>query len=141
MKHVIKDFWGEYRFLSNFHPAEVKYCNRIYPTSEHAYQAAKSTKKYIREYVASLETPGKAKRYGQNIALRPHWEELKIGIMYRIVYNKFKQNPDLRKLLLATKSAELIEGNTWNDTFWGVCKGKGTNWMGVILMQVRSQLI
>ena len=33
-----------------------------------------------------------------------------------------------------------IEGNTWNDTFWGVCNGQGQNWLGKILMLVRSEL-
>lgn len=45
-------------------------------------------------------------------------------------------------MLLATGSEELIQGNTWNDTFWGVNHQhpKGLNHLGRILMDVRSQL-
>ena len=34
----------------------------------------------------------------------------------------------------------LEEGNTWHDTYWGVCNGKGKNKLGKILMQVREEL-
>jgi predicted NAD-dependent protein-ADP-ribosyltransferase YbiA (DUF1768 family) len=53
---------------------------------------------------------------------------------------KFSTHQELRERLLATGEAELIEGNTWNDTFWGVCKGEGQNWLGKILMEVRKEL-
>ena len=33
-----------------------------------------------------------------------------------------------------------VEGNNWNDTFWGVCRGKGRNELGKVLMKVRSEL-
>jgi len=45
---------------------------------------------------------------------------------------------DLRAKLLATGNEELIEGNTWGDTFWGVCDGKGLNKLGQLLMVVRQ---
>ena len=46
----------------------------------------------------------------------------------------------LRAKLLATGDAELIEGNYWHDTFWGMCNGKGENHLGRLLMEVRSEL-
>ena len=42
--------------------------------------------------------------------------------------------------LLATGKATLVEGNSWGDTFWGVCRGKGKNMLGKILMRVRKRL-
>lgn len=39
---VIDRFSGEYRFLSNFYLAEVELDGEVYPTVEHAFQAAKS---------------------------------------------------------------------------------------------------
>ena len=42
--------------------------------------------------------------------------------------------------LLATGDAELVEGNTWGDRFWGVSGGNGLNWLGRLLMEVRSDL-
>jgi len=59
--------------------------------------------------------------------------------MTDLVRQKFS-NPQLAKQLLDTKDFELIEGNTWGDTFWGVCSGKGQNNLGKILMQIRNEL-
>lgn len=47
---------------------------------------------------------------------------------------------ECRDQLLATGGVELIEGNDWGDAFWGVCGGYGQNWLGVLLMLVRSEL-
>ena len=44
-------------------------------------------------------------------------------------------------MLLDTGGAVLIEGNTWNDTFWGACNGKGLNHLGRILMTLRHDLL
>ena len=53
---------------------------------------------------------------------------------------KFTQNEELKKKLIDTGDATLIEGNTWNDTFWGVCNGVGENNLGKILMKIREEL-
>ena len=60
--------------------------------------------------------------------------------MYNICKLKFIQNPELGKLLLGTKDEELIEGNDWDDTFWGVCNGVGENHLGKTLMKIRDEL-
>lgn len=60
--------------------------------------------------------------------------------MADIVTAKFEQNPELAARLIATAPAELIEGNSWGDTYWGVCGGQGENRLGLILMAVRSKL-
>ena len=84
--------------------------------------------------------PSSAKRKGRRVKLRNDWEEVKDQIMYEIVLNKFSQNEELRKKLIATGDEYLEEGNTWYDTYWGVCNGKGKNKLGKILMQVREEL-
>lgn len=38
--------------------------------------------------------------------------------MTRAVKAKFAQNKDLAKRPIDTGDVTLIEGNTWNDTFW-----------------------
>lgn len=45
----------------------------------------------------------------------------------------------LSEMLEATGDAELIEGNHWGDTFWGVCNGVGQNNLGKLLMAIRSE--
>jgi ribA/ribD-fused uncharacterized protein len=136
----IDKFEGEFAFLSNFYDAEVEYEGIKYPTNEHAFQAAKSLNPARRLEIAMLDTPGKAKRAGRNLQLRHDWEKVKYDVMLDIVFAKFHQHPELATKLLATGDAELIEGNWWNDTTWGVCNGVGSNWLGRILMMVRARL-
>lgn len=132
----INSFHGEYRFLSNFWPVDVTLDGVTYPSVEHAYVAAKTLDVAIRGEILMIELPGDVKRLGRKIKLRSDWEAVKLSIMTDLVRQKFAR-PDLRKLLAMTGKATLIEGNTWGDTFWGVCKGVGENHLGKILMEVR----
>jgi hypothetical protein len=50
------------------------------------------------------------------------------------------KEPLLTRALLATVDADLVEGNTWNDEFWGVCNGSGENNLGRLLVKVREEL-
>jgi len=111
-----------------------------YPTSEHAYQAAKTLNENSRMNISILGTPSEAKRYGKTVQLRADWDEVKLEIMAEIVRAKFIQNPTLREKLLATDDAILEEGNNWGDTYWGVCKGSGENNLGKVLMELRDCL-
>lgn len=137
---IIDSFNGKYRFLSNFYECNVHYEGITYPSSEHAYQAAKSINPEVRKYVAKLPSPSVSKRFGSQIYLRDDWDYIKLSIMRQIVFDKFAHNTDLKNRLLATNSAILIEGNTWNDTYWGMCDGVGDNNLGTVLMQLRSRL-
>lgn len=60
--------------------------------------------------------------------------------MEDIVRSKFSKCEALKNALLRTGEAELVEGNWWEDTFWGACKGVGENHLGRILMKVRKEL-
>lgn len=136
----IDSFKGEFSFLSNFHPSPITINGIEFPTVEHAYQAAKTLDEQERFRIAGLERPGQAKYAGRRVKLRSDWEDVKVEVMTELVRHKFTQNEDLGKSLVATGDAELIEGNTWNDRFWGVCRGKGENHLGKILMKVRDEL-
>jgi ribA/ribD-fused uncharacterized protein len=140
MVNKIDNFSGLYRFLSNFYPATVVFDHDEYPSSEAAYQAAKTFSQEIRNEFRLL-TPGQAKRFGRMIQVRKDWEEVKYGIMYDIVLDKFTRHDHLKKMLLDTGNAYLEEGNTWGDTYWGVCEGVGQNKLGLILMKVRKKLL
>jgi ribA/ribD-fused uncharacterized protein len=137
----IDSFQGEYRFLSNFWPAVVDYEGISYPSVEHAYQSAKTLDRSERRRIAAIAEPGEAKRAGRALPnQRADWEQVKLRVMEDCVRYKFTRHADLREKLLATGTAELIEGNTWNDRFWGVCDGQGENHLGKILMKVRTEL-
>lgn len=141
---AITEFNGSYRFLSNFWPVEIVFEGTQYPSTEHAFQAAKTLNNIERREIAGARTADQAKRMGRNIRLRPDWENVKLQVMYRILKNKF--NPkgtdaqrELAQHLDGTGNLELIEGNYWGDTFWGVCRGKGANHLGKLLMQIREE--
>lgn len=135
---MIDSFSREYFFLSNFYKVEIEYEGIIYPTLEHAYQAAKTLDLKERRLIAALSYPGQAKRVGRALKLREDWSWARYVIMEELVRHKFSNHPTLRARLLNTGDAELVEGNTWGDTHWGMCKGKGRNELGKILMKVRE---
>ena len=131
---AITDFRGDYRWLSNFHPIEVEYQGSVYPTTEAAYQAAKTDIEDERWEIKQARTPGKARRLGQKVTMRPTWDSEKIGVMRDLTRQKFR-NPQLRERLI------LVESAPWGDRFWGVCEGEGENHLGRILMDVRSEIL
>ena len=139
IKEVIDKFSGEYRFLSNFYLSKVTLDGIEFPSVENAYQAAKNFDRERRQMFTTLSS-AQAKSEGKNTVKRPDWEQVKVLVMTDLVREKFTKHLDLREKLLATGDAELIEGNWWRDTFWGVCKGKGENHLGKILMKVREEL-
>jgi ribA/ribD-fused uncharacterized protein len=136
----IARFSGDYRFLSNFYPATVVFEGLTYPDVEHAYQSAKTLDISERRIIAALPTPAEAKHAGEALKYRDDWLQIKYQVMLTCVRDKFTRHPDLRAKLLATGDAYLEEGNTWHDQIWGVYDGHGTNWLGIILMQVRAEL-
>lgn len=146
----ITSFSGDYAFLSNFwvDPHPVAYSHPRFPTlqpvpyetSEHAYQAAKATNRADHDRVASAKGPGAAKRAGRRIDVWADWDVIRVPVMTDIIAAKFAAGSELAAKLLATGDAQLIEGNYWGDTFWGVCNGRGSNMLGVILMARRAQL-
>lgn len=137
----ISGFQGKYRFLSNFWPATVHYDGDSYPTVEHAYQAAKSLNLAYRGQIKNCPSPGLAKRVSRQATLRAGWDDMKLFIMTDLVTQKFKQHPALAQRLLLTYPDEIEETNTWGDTFWGVCGGRGSNYLGKILMKIREDLV
>lgn len=134
-------FRSEYAFLSNMYPATVKMRDGIiYSCAEAAFQAQKTYDISVRREFAKM-SGAEAKKFGRQVELRENWDSLRVLVMYCVVYRKFEQNRDLLGKLLQTGNTELVEENTWGDTFWGVCDGKGENHLGKILMQVRTDLL
>ena len=138
---MISSFRDEYFFLSNFYPVEIKLDGIVYPNAETAFQAQKTLDVEERRKFSMLKNPVQAKRLGRKVKLRDDWEEVKLDIMTEIVSQKFLQHPHLIEMLLQTGDKELVEGNKWGDRFWGVCKGKGDNHLGKILMKIRDTYI
>lgn len=141
----INTFKKDYAFLSNFSYCTIKYNGFTFPTLEHAYQAAKATnKEEQKQFTLATLKPGEAKSLGRAISVRDDWNEVKLGIMYELVKQKFS-NPRLKQKLLDTGEIFLEEGNYWHDNYWGNCycndcqSKKGENKLGRILMLVRQE--
>lgn len=137
--HDIREFQGEYRWLSNFWPAPVELDGVVYPCVENAYQAAKLAIEKRIEFPYASCAPGLAKRAGRGTQ-GEDWPRRKVGVMHFLLAQKFAFGTPLAERLLATGDAVLIEGNRWHDTFWGVCNGRGKNVLGRLLMARRDVL-
>lgn len=141
----IWSFRGDYDFLSNFY----SYDGRI--TAEHLFQSMKAVNFEDQLYVLAAPKPRDAKVRGNIIKKRPDWDEIRIDVMWCVLQIKFA-HPQMKRALLATEDADLIEGNTWKDDFWGMVPsmdttgengGKsltGANHLGKLLMELRQQL-
>lgn len=95
----------------------------------------------------SAETPALAKKYGKpierggRITVREDWNIVRLTLMEQFTREKFGTNHELRERLIETRGSLLIESNTWNDTFWGICNGVGENNLGKIIMKVRDEFL
>ena len=140
-------FRGEYGWLSNFHSFPIQYENIIYPSTEYAYQAAKTLDNSMREMISQASSPGKAKKMGFAVSLRDNWDTIKYQVMEDIIRIKF-EDKTLSDKLIATGDRYLIEGTTWCDNNYGICikkdcykckDKKGLNNLGNILMKIRKE--
>lgn len=144
---IISSFKGNYGFLSNFFPSPLSFEGRTYRSLEHAFQAAKTVDPVKRRLIAEATSSLQAKQLGRLLnPLRPHWDTLRVFVMYDLVSAKFLGDNKLYTSLGRTNNSLLIEGNDWHDDFWGNCTCEkhanvpGQNWLGRTLMVVREEL-
>lgn len=131
-------FRDEFYFLSNMFPVEIKIGEYTFSCAESAFQASKCLLPEDKKRFESLNG-FEAKKLGRKVKLRPDWNEVRIPLMRRILKIKFS-HPDLAEKLMKVEGV-IVEDNTWNDTFWGKCRGVGENHLGLILMELRERLI
>lgn len=146
---VVKEFRGEYSFLSNHYQALFEWRGSQWFCVEQAFQYAKTfypeshyDKQKCKDLAMRLRDTGNgatAKKYGRQIPIDvEEWDKNKVQVMREIVHAKFKTGEGLAGQLINTGAMMLVEGNDWGDTFWGRCNGKGFNTLGVILMEERG---
>lgn len=132
---------GTHLPLSNFWRSRLDIDTFMFQSVEHYYQAMKAAEVKDFDYIRQLPSPGGAKRAGRSIELRRDWEEIKLLVMRKALVEKFRLNTYEGDYLLNTGTALLIEGNTWGDQFWGQVRGRGWNWLGILLMARRAELV
>jgi ribA/ribD-fused uncharacterized protein len=136
-----------YGAFSNLFRRSINFEGRVYPTAEHAYQAGKARKEEVREWILSAPTPGLVAMAAHGLYtwdIVPDWSQIKYDRMRQVLRAKFTQHDDLRQLLLSTGGARIVEAgrvaNVVNCT-WGEVNGKGRNMLGLLLMELRTELI
>lgn len=132
----------EYGAFSNFSKHVIELDGKLWPTSEHYFQAQKFEDVELQEEIRNAKTPMEAAKMGRdrNQPLRSDWEEVKDAVMKKAVLQKFKTHTQLKQLLLSTDDEEIIEV-TQNDYYWGCGEsGTGKNVLGKILMEIRNIL-
>lgn len=127
--------------LSNFFPWAMNDGPHVWPSVEHYFQAQKASTGDEAEYIRTAATPGIAKQRGRKVQLRPNWDAVKYDAMRDGIAMKFQSDTLMSEYLLSTGDALLQEGNEWGDRCWGVVHGTGRNWLGIILMARRAELL
>lgn len=135
---------GDYCALSNLHPRAMEYLGVRYATPEHAYQALKA-RPPLREWLMAAPTPELVAAAGDALGADEtveHWQRDHLKLMTEIVRAKFAQHADLRRLLLASGTARLVEwapDDSEVARYWGEYQGQGSNLLGKILMALRHE--
>jgi ribA/ribD-fused uncharacterized protein len=134
-----------YGVFSNLYPSTVQFEGALYPTAEHAYQAGKARKPEVRDWILSAPSPALAAMAAHGLYtwdVVPNWAEIKFDRMRRVLRAKFEQHPELKKILLNTGEARLVEAGTVNNAvnrLWGEVNGVGENMLGNMLMELRTE--
>mgnify|MGYP000727545213 CR=1 FL=1 len=140
---VIGFYEREFYVLSNFSSFQVMYDDVLYPTSEHAYQAAHFTKtkpELAQQIIACRSAHEACKLAKANAQHAPkNWDEIKAEVMYKICKAKLEQHPYVREKLLQTEDLYLVEDSPV-DSYWGWgADRRGENLLGTIWMRLRSE--
>lgn len=130
----------KYGCFSNFSQHAVIVNGKYYETTEHLYQASKTTNEKDHEFVRTANSPKLAKTRAYTVACVPNWESLRIEVMENAILEKCFQHQIIWAALLSTGDAELIEFSR-KDHFWGQdIHGIGENWLGKLWMQLRNKI-
>lgn len=141
---VVGCYEREFYTFSNFSSFQVEWRGQLWPTSEHAYQAAHffETAPELAASIHAMHSAHEAfvtaKENGDKT--RKDWEAVKIGIMEDICRHKLAQHEYVRTQLLKTADVLIVEDSPV-DSFWGWgADRKGRNELGKVWMRLRDEL-
>lgn len=135
-----------YGAFSNLYRRAIEFEGETFATSEHAYQAGKARKREVRDWVLSAPSPALVAMAAHGLYywdIAPGWSKTKFDRMRKVLRAKFTQHEDLKKLLLSTGDARLVESATVDNEvnrLWGEVNGTGRNMLGQLLMELRENL-
>jgi N-glycosidase YbiA len=135
-----------YGLFSNFSMYKITLDGKLWPSTEHYYQAKKFAGTEYEEEIRQLKTAAMAAKAGRakDKPMREDWDKVKNTVMKDALWAKFTQNQTPQNVLLSTGDALLVE-HTKNDAYWGDGSdgdevGPGLNMLGKLLMEVRGEL-
>ena len=145
-----------YGFLSNWYPSRFILDGMTFTSMEQYMMYRKALLFADRETaqaILSTDNVGKIKALGRSVRNYDDtlWNGVRQIIVYKGLLEKFRQNPDLKAMLLATYPHTLAEA-AMQDKIWGIgisnhdeCRyepdlWEGQNLLGFTLMQVREDL-
>lgn len=135
-----------YGVFSNLYRRPIFFEGRDFLTAEHAYQAGKPRKENVREWILNAPTPALVAMAAHGLYtwdIVPDWSRIKYDRMRQVLHAKFSQHADLRQILISTDDTRLVEAGKADNAvnrIWGEVNGKGLNMLGVLLMEVRTEL-
>lgn len=149
-------YLGPHSVFSNFHPASFTEGGVRYVSSEQMIQAEKAAMFGDRQTLAKImktKNPYKIKEIGSRVRgfNKEMWRASCKDVAIRAVSAKFKQNPNLSKLLISTGSLLLVEASP--DRLWGTGvhlrsenalvrkKWISNGLMSEVIQQVRKSLV
>lgn len=96
----------------------------------------------LESFIKILNSPDAfiAKKISREAHPRTGWTAHRDGIMKFLIVRKFVSNPELAERLCKITCSIKYENN-YNDYYWGVCKGKGSNMLGRILSDTRKMFM
>jgi ribA/ribD-fused uncharacterized protein len=137
--------------LGNMSPHRITYLGKRWKTAEALFQALRFEDEEIREELRSLASPMavkmRTKRYRERMTIEPRSQQ-DLDNMRLVLRLKADQNPEVKRILLATKDNEIIEDctnrNRGSAKFWGAAlvdgQWQGENWLGKLLMELRTKM-
>lgn len=135
-----------YGAFSNLFRRSFIFEGQEFPSAEHAFQAAKARTEAVRSWILSAPSPSLVAVAAHNLFywdIVPGWSRGEVQRMRTVLRAKFSQHEDLRQLLLSTGEMRLVEVGTVDTPVnrkWGEVNSKGRNMLGVLLMELRSEL-
>ncbi|MFZ2153442.1 MAG: NADAR family protein [Microgenomates group bacterium] len=133
----------EFYVFDNFSSFQVEWHGFLWPTSEHAFQAAGfiDTAPDIYSEIQSARSAHDAQKvaYQNRDKLPSDWDNIKVNLMKDILRHKIDQHPYVLKKLLQSGTREIIE-DSWRDSEWGWgLHQDGQNKLGHIWMDLRTE--
>ncbi len=133
---------NDFYVFSNFSSFAIEWKNKLYMTSEHAYQSEKFEDEDLKERIRKARSAHEAFKLAEqnHDKRRGNWDAIKLGVMKEVLRTKVEQHPYVKKKLIESGDKELIE-DSWRDAHWGWGPDKdGANHLGKLWMEIREEL-